>query len=242
MALALADKRMYADKGRRGRGSHSLVQGVLMRLLGEREPVLHSHLRDVGALALTIGRHLALDSEELDELRRAAELHDIGKLAIPDEILHKPGPLTAEEQVFMEQHTLIGERVLDVAPALSAVARLVRSTHEHWDGSGYPDGLAGEAIPVGSRIIAVCDAYVSMLAQRSHTKARSPREALTELHARAGTQFDPAVVTAIAEHLGAAGASRSRAASGVTSRRARGAGPGFLRAPGKEPPLGGVHG
>ena len=241
IALALADKRMYADKGRRGRGSHSQVQGVLMRLLGEREPVLHSHLRDVGALALTLGRHLELDSEELDELRRAAELHDIGKLAIPDEILHKPGPLTDEERVFMEQHTLIGERVLDVAPALSAVAKLVRSTHERWDGSGYPDGLRGEAIPIGSRIIAVCDAYVSMLAQRSHTGPRSPREALTELHARAGTQFDPTVVKAIAEHLGAAGAGRAHMGHGRVSRRGRGTAGGRLHAPGQEPPLGGVH-
>ncbi|HEX5225135.1 MAG TPA: diguanylate cyclase [Solirubrobacteraceae bacterium] len=241
IALALADKRMYADKGRRGRGSHSQVQGVLMRLLGEREPVLHSHLRDVGALALAVGRHLGLDSEQLDELRRAAELHDIGKLAIPDEILHKQGPLTEQEQVFMEQHTLIGERVLDVAPALSAVAGLVRSTHERWDGTGYPDGLAGEGIPVGARIIAVCDAYVAMLAQRSHSAARSPREALAELHARAGTQFDPKVVSAISEHLGAAGAARSRLAR-ASSRRAGGASGGLVHAPGQEPPLGGVRG
>jgi two-component system, cell cycle response regulator len=201
LALALADKRMYEEKGRSGRSSHSQIQGVLMRLLGEREPVLHNHLRDVGVLALAVGRHFDLDNEQLEELRRAAELHDIGKLAVPDEILRKAGPLTDEEAQFMRQHTLIGERVLDVAPALGSVARLVRSTHERWDGSGYPDGLAGEAIPIGSRIIAACDAYTAMTSERPHEPWRSPLAAQAELRSHAGTQFDPAVVEAICAHL-----------------------------------------
>jgi two-component system cell cycle response regulator len=203
-ALGLADKRMYADKGSVGRGSHAQVQGVLMRLLGEREPLLHHHLRDVGQLALAIGRQMGLDSEQLDELRRAAELHDVGKLAIPDEILHKPGPLTDGERVFMQQHTIIGERVLDVAPALSAVAKLVRSTHERWDGKGYPDGLAAEQIPVGSRIIAACDAYVAMLTERPHEAARAPADALSELHRHSGGQFAPAVVSAMSDYFASA--------------------------------------
>ncbi len=150
-ALALADKRMYADKGSGGRSSHAQIQSVLMRLLGEREPSLQSHLRDVGELTAAIGRLFDLNSEELDELRRAAELHDLGKLAIPEGILRKPGPLNEGELRFLRQHTIIGERILDVAPALRPVAKLVRSSHERWDGSGL-SGLARRraSIPLGS--------------------------------------------------------------------------------------------
>ena len=112
---------------------------------------------------------------------RAAELHDVGKMAIPDEILHKPGPLTDDEWAFVRQHTIIGERILSAAPALLPVAKLVRASHEHWDGSGYPDGLAGEAIPLGARIVAVCDAFDAMTTQppvprraiASRTRSRS---------------------------------------------------------------------
>ena len=172
-----------------------------MRLLGEREPTLQSHLRDVGELTAAIGRRFDLDSEQLDELRRAAELHDLGKLAIPEGILRKPGPLTEGEQRFLRQHTIIGERILDVAPALRPVARLVRSSHERWDGSGYPDALAGQAIPLGSRIIAACDAYTAMLSDRPYGAARTPNGALAELRRHSGRQFDPQVVEAIWAHM-----------------------------------------
>jgi diguanylate cyclase (GGDEF)-like protein len=200
VALSLADERMYADKGA-GRGSHSQTQGVLMQLLTEREPTLHSHVCDVGLLAVSIGRHFGLDSEELDELRRAAELHDIGKLAMPEEILHKSGPLSESEQQFMRQHTLIGERILNVAPALRVVARLVRSSHERWDGSGYPDALAGEEIPLGARIIAACDAYDAMVSDRTYQTPRTIEQAVSELRRHGGSQFDPAVVEALCEYL-----------------------------------------
>ena len=128
---------------------------------------------------------LSLLSEELDEVVRAAELHDVGKMAIPDEILHKPGPLTDAEWSFVRQHTIIGERILGAAPALLAVAKLVRASHEHWDGSGYPDGLAGEAIPLGARIVAVCDAFDAMTTEpalprrdeRRGCPGRAPRAA-----------------------------------------------------------------
>jgi len=208
-ALALADKRMYTDKGSSGRSSHAQIQSVLMRLLGEREPTLQSHLREVGELTAAIGRRFDLDSEQLDELRRAAELHDLGKLAIPEGILRKAGPLTEGEMRFLRQHTIIGERILDVAPALRPVARLVRSSHERWDGSGYPDSLAGDAIPLGSRIIAACDAYTAMLSDRPYGAARTPRNALAELRRHAGGQFDPAVVQAIWAHLAAGGPPRA---------------------------------
>jgi diguanylate cyclase (GGDEF)-like protein len=200
VALGLADERMYADKGA-GRGSHSQTQGVLMQLLTEREPMLHNHVCDVGLLALEIGRRFGLDSEGLDELRRAAELHDIGKLAVPEEILHKSGPLTDAEQHFMRQHTIIGERILNVAPALRAIARLVRSSHERWDGLGYPDRLAGAAIPLGARIISACDAYDAMVSNRSYQTPRSSGEAISEMRRHAGSQFDPGVVEVLCRHL-----------------------------------------
>jgi two-component system, cell cycle response regulator len=206
-ALALADERMYADKSAAGHASRAhaqsvtMQQQVLMQLLTERQPHLHEHVRDVGALALVIGRGYELNSEQLDELRRAGELHDLGKLAIPDRILEKPGPLTEAEWRLMRQHTVIGERILNAAPALRPVAQLVRSSHERWDGEGYPDRLAGFAIPLGSRIIAVCDAFDAMTSQRAYDSARSTKEAIAELRRHAGTQFDPDVVERLCAHL-----------------------------------------
>ncbi len=127
---------------------------MLLRILREREPDMHAHLVGVAELALAVARELGMSGEELDELARAAELHDIGKIAIPEEILHKPGELDPDEWAFVRRHPIIGERILGAAPALRPVARLVRSTHERWDGGGYPDGLAGDAIPLGARIVA----------------------------------------------------------------------------------------
>jgi two-component system cell cycle response regulator len=201
LALNLADERMYADKGSSIRSSRAQTQNVLMQLLTEREPSLHDHLCDVGLLSVEIGRHFNLDSEQLDELRRAAELHDLGKLAIPEEILHKSGPLSDSEARFMRQHTIVGERILNVSPALRLVARLVRSTHERWDGTGYPDQLAGAAIPLGARIIAACDAYDAMVSRRAYQAPRSPESAMTELKRHAGSQFDPDVVETLCRHL-----------------------------------------
>jgi two-component system cell cycle response regulator len=193
-ALRLADDRMYARKGIRRGSAGQQMHDVLLGLLRERQPELHVHLRHVGHLAVLIGRHLNMSVEELDELRRAAELHDIGKAAIPDSILNKPGGLSEEEWTFMRRHTLIGERILAAAPALAPVAELVRSSHERWDGNGYPDGLAGEAIPLGSRVIFVCDAFDAMSSDRPYARARTPEDAAAELRSGAGTQFDPEVV------------------------------------------------
>jgi two-component system, cell cycle response regulator len=224
--LNLADERMYADKADRGGSSRSraqtvlMQQSVLMQLLTEREPRLREHVCDVGQLAMIVGRHFELNSEQLDELRRAAELHDLGKLAIPDQILNKPEPLSDSEWRLMRQHTLIGERILNAAPALRPVARLVRSSHERWDGAGYPDALAGDEIPLGSRIIAACDAYDAIVSERPYDAARSPAEALEELRRNAGTQFDPQVVQAICEHLavGAGSSFQARTAASVPVR------------------------
>jgi HD-GYP domain-containing protein (c-di-GMP phosphodiesterase class II) len=142
-----------------------------------------------------------MNAEELDELTRAAELHDVGKVAIPDAILNKPGKLDATEWEFMRQHTILGERILSAAPALRPVALIVRSSHERWDGAGYPDGLAGESIPLAARIVAVCDAFEAITSARCYRKARSLDAARAELHRAAGSQFDPAVVEVFLDEL-----------------------------------------
>jgi HD-GYP domain-containing protein (c-di-GMP phosphodiesterase class II) len=200
-ALQLADQRMYADKARSSRDSRAMTRDVLMQVLNERTPDLHQHVNGVGLLVMDVAREFALDSDQLDEILRAAELHDIGKLAIPDEILDKPGPLNDSEWHFMRQHPVVGERILNADPALRPVARLVRASHERWDGTGYPDGLAGAAIPLGARIIAACDAYEAMTSERCYQAARSSDDAIAELQRNSGTQFDPAVIDALFRRL-----------------------------------------
>jgi diguanylate cyclase (GGDEF)-like protein len=201
-ALRIADERLYAHKGdgRRGRETQ-LTRDVLKQVLQEREPGLWDHLTGVASLALPVGRRLGLDEAALEETARAAELHDIGKLAIPDAILDKPGPLDELERTMMRQHTLVGERILRAAPPLEPVSKLVRSSHEHYDGHGYPDGLAGEGIPLGARIIAVCDAYEAMTTDRPYRSAMPPGEAVRELRSCAGAQFDPEVVDAFCAEI-----------------------------------------
>ncbi len=193
-ALRLADRRMYAQKGHRATSAQSQTRGVLLGVLREREPELDRHLEGVARLAASMGRELRFEAEDLDVLVRAAELHDVGKVAIPDEILHKAGPLSDAEREMMRKHPVIGERVLSAAPAMSQVAKLVRSSHERWDGDGYPDGLAGEEIPLGARIISVCDAYNAMTSERPYGETKSARDAIEELHREAGAQFDPSLV------------------------------------------------
>jgi two-component system cell cycle response regulator len=194
-ALRIADQRMYANKhaGRMSAGRQS--KDVLLRALAERDPHLGTHAETV-ALAAATAKALGLAPDEVENVRHASELHDVGKVAIPDAILGKPGPLTADEWQFVRRHTIIGERIILAAPALSRVAKLVRSSHERWDGGGYPDSLAGDAIPVGARIVAVADAFAAMTAGRPYRPARSADEALDELRRAAGAEFDPAVVEA----------------------------------------------
>ncbi|MDX6626481.1 MAG: hypothetical protein QOE56_1470 [Solirubrobacterales bacterium] len=195
-ALQLADRRMYANKSRDRASAGSQSRDVLLTALRERQPALHVHGTDVAQLAKRVAGELRLDPEQRDEVCRAAELHDTGKMAIPDAILNKPGPLEEQEWEFMRKHTLIGERIIASAPALVPVARLVRSSHERWDGGGYPDGLRGEQIPLGARIVAVCDAYQAMVAERPYSVAMRPGAAREEISRCAGKQFDPEVVSA----------------------------------------------
>ena len=195
-ALRIADQRMYARKNA-GRASASRQsKDVLVRALAERDVEFSSHATDVAVLCEQVAHRLALPVDLISRIRQAAELHDIGKVAIPDEILTKPGPLTEGEWEFVRRHTLIGERIISAAPALTEVAELVRSSHEHWDGGGYPDGLAGPDIPLGSRIVSVADSFSAMTADRCYRKAWSPELALRELRDCSGTQFDPVVVEA----------------------------------------------
>ena len=192
-ALSLADRRLYSQK-HLARVARSRPHAFLLDALSERDPDLRAHVRSVSSLSASVGRELGLDAVRVEELKLAAELHDIGKLAIPEGVLQKPGPLSTTEWLLMQQHTLVGERMLGAVPALEGVGAIVRSTHERWDGAGYADGLAGESIPLAARIIAVCDAFEAMTSDRPYAAPRTTDEALAELARCSGSQFDPAIV------------------------------------------------
>ncbi|HVV91636.1 MAG TPA: HD domain-containing phosphohydrolase [Solirubrobacterales bacterium] len=195
-ALQLADRRMYADKVSERTSAGSQSRDVLLAALRERQPLLAANALDVGELALAVADELGMSAEERDETARAAQLHEVGKMAIPDAILNKAAPLEEAEWEFVRRHPLVGERIIGSAAALVPVARLVRSVGERWDGGGYPDSLRGEQIPLGSRVIAVCAAYAAMVSERPHSVAMRPARAMEELRRGAGDQFDPAVVAA----------------------------------------------
>jgi diguanylate cyclase (GGDEF)-like protein len=195
-ALTLADGRLYAHKGGERTSARQQARDLVLGVLAEQQPDLHGHGHQVAELARAVGWRLGLEPRRLGDLIRAAELHDVGKVAISQDILAKPGALDAHEWEVMRRHTLIGERILLAAPALASVAPIVRASHERWDGTGYPDALARETIPLESRIVAVCDAFDAMTEQRPYNVPRSPAEAVAELERCAGSQFDPAVVAA----------------------------------------------
>jgi diguanylate cyclase (GGDEF)-like protein/putative nucleotidyltransferase with HDIG domain len=202
-ALQIADQRLYAEKRRRstlrGRPQELLLQALL-----EREPDLYAHTKEVAELTVAIAVELGLDSVTMERAEQAAFMHDVGKIAIPDALLQKPGPLDDHEWELIRQHTLIGERILAAAPALASVAPIVRSTHERWDGKGYPDGLSGEATPVEARIVSACDAYSAMIHGRPYGAPRTESDALAEVMRCAGSQFDPSVVAALRAVLASA--------------------------------------
>jgi two-component system, cell cycle response regulator len=194
-ALTLVDERLYADK--RSRQSTEVpdqMRDVLVQVMAERQPDLQAHLSEVALMSRTVGQRMGLGGEDLEILVRAAALHDVGKLAVPDAILHKTSALDAGERAIVERHCEVGERILAAAPAMGPVARLVRASHERFDGHGYPDGRKDEDIPLGARIISVCDAFHSMTSNRPYHQGVGAGEALTELGRAAGGQFDPRVV------------------------------------------------
>jgi HD-GYP domain-containing protein (c-di-GMP phosphodiesterase class II) len=157
-----------------------------------------SHSRHVVDLVLSVADELELSTADRRDAEFVALLHDVGKIRIPGAIINKPGPLTAEERALMETHTIEGEQMLErVGGMLGHVGHIVRSCHEHWDGNGYPDKIAGEDIPRVARIVCACDAFSAMTTDRSYRAARTSKEALAELQRCSGTQFDPQVVTAL---------------------------------------------
>jgi diguanylate cyclase (GGDEF)-like protein len=219
-ALRIADERMYSHKRRRTSLAGDQAREVLLRIIHAKQPALQERSSDVAQLCLRVGRRMGLSSAVLDELVRAAELHDVGKVGIPDAILRKTEPLTEAEWAFVKQHTLLGARILGAVPALAETANIVRATHERWDGEGYPDGLRGEAIPVAARIISACDAYEVMREGRSYRASRSAPDAVGELRRGAGSQFDPAVIAALVLELRDIAAGVESADTGPVALRA----------------------
>jgi diguanylate cyclase (GGDEF)-like protein len=202
-ALHVADQRLYASK-RSGRGDAATgAKDALLQVLAEQNADLVTHLGHVAELAALTAMSLGLSPTQVGLTRLAAELHDIGKSAMPASILEKPGPLDAAERWFMQRHSEIGERIAAATPTLKPIAHLVRAVHERPDGKGYPDGLELQEIPIPARIIAVVDAFDAMTHDRPYQRAVSGERALAELRRHAGTQFDPTVVEAFASVIAA---------------------------------------
>lgn len=201
MALHVVDQQMYAHKQQARTSAGRQSKDVLRRALFERDPALERHSAEVAVLAEAVARRMGLADSEIETVRLAAELSNVGTVAIPDSILHRRAPLDAGEIEFVHRHPIAGERILSAAPALANVARLVRSSHERIDGRGYPDGLSGDAIPVGARIVFACDSYVAMRSQRPYAAAVSEDAAIAELRRCAGSQFDPTVAQTLCEVL-----------------------------------------
>ena len=172
---------------------------LMLKVLNEHDPGVLEDLNRAAHLATDTARHLGLDEQEVERVEIAARLHDVGKLAIPDAILNKPGPLDAGEWQIMRTHPEIGQRIVVAAPSLAHVAELVRFHHERYDGRGYPDRLAGQDIPLGAAVVAVCAAFVAMMRHRPYSDAITVVEALAELRRCSGSQFDPRVVEAFCE-------------------------------------------
>ncbi len=167
---------------------------ALANAVDAKDTYTADHAQHLAQMAIDIGRELGITSRELEDLRYGAILHDIGKIGVHDTILQKPAKLDREEWMVMRQHPAIGARILAPVPRLAGAARIVRHHHERYDGTGYPDGLAGEAIPLGARILTVVDSYSAIVDRRVYKEARSREEAVAELKRNAGTQFDPNIV------------------------------------------------
>src|SRR5271154_7193361 len=182
-------------------GAFTTALAALTSTVEAKDDYTACHGEDVAVLAERIALRMALSSAQARDVRYAAMLHDIGKVAVPSEILLKPGPLTDEEWVTMRSHASIGGELVGRIDAFAHLAPAVRASHERWDGGGYPDGLAGEAIPLAARIIAACDTYDAIVTDRPYRAARSPLEACEELHRVAGAQLDARVVDAVVTEL-----------------------------------------
>ena len=172
------------------------TRDALLQVLIEHSPDVGAHHARVGTLARRTAQALGLRPDEVERVRIAAELHDIGKVAIPEAVLQKPDALDESEWRLVKTHTLVGERIVGAAPALDDVANVIRATHERYDGTGYPDGRVGEDIEFAARIICVCDAYDAMTNDRPYRATFTADDAVAELQRCAGSQFDPTIVAA----------------------------------------------
>ena len=208
LVLPLVGLLGFFARERRVRIDHALELGQAYRgtamLLGDvveaDDAYTGSHSRDVVGLTLAVCDRLGLDARDRRNAEFAALLHDVGKVRIPESIINKPGPLDPDERAIIVRHTIVGQEMLErVGGLLADVGQIVRSCHEHWDGTGYPDRLAGEEIPLVARIVTACDAFSAMTTTRSYRRALSQTEALHELEACAGGQFDPRVVAVLLE-------------------------------------------
>jgi diguanylate cyclase (GGDEF)-like protein len=200
LVLARDNRRLVAaalrSQAERAAQTHASLL-ALTAALEARDGYTGRHGEETTGLTSRVAQRLGLSGDERREVDTVALLHDVGKIGTPNEILHKAGPLTDEEWVVMREHPVVGERILRQVPGFEAVAKAVRHEHERWDGSGYPDGIAGEEIPLASRIVLVCDAYHAMTSDRPYRRAMAVSDAIEELERHAGTQFDPAVVRAL---------------------------------------------
>ena len=195
-ALVAALAGISEERSRAAEAYGAVVRSLAVAL-SARDGYTGEHSDRVRELSVAVGRAMGLDGRSLAEVEAGALLHDVGKIGVPDSILHKPGPLDAAEWDLMREHPVIGERILLPLPGLGDVAKTVRHEHERWDGNGYPDGLAGDAIPLPSRIVLACDAFNALVSARPYRDAMAIDEAVAELVRGAGTQFDPAVIEAL---------------------------------------------
>ncbi|MDQ3632015.1 MAG: diguanylate cyclase, partial [Actinomycetota bacterium] len=205
---ALRSAELYAQLERAYLGTAE----ALAAALEAKDAYTAQHATSIAGWAEAVGRRLGLDEAALRTLRYGATFHDLGKIAVPEAILNKPGPLTEEEWEIVKRHTVVGEQILAPVEFLADVLPIVRHEHEHWNGSGYPDGLSGASIPLGARIVLVCDAYHAMTSDRPYRLALDPERAMSELLEHAGSQFDPLVVEALLAVLVAEDAEPARAA------------------------------
>jgi HD-GYP domain-containing protein (c-di-GMP phosphodiesterase class II) len=198
LALFARERRSRLQQALELRNAYLGTTILLADLIEEDDQYTGAHSQGVVALAVAVADELNLNRWQRRRTEYAARLHDVGKIAVPKEIINKPGPLDADEWRLMRQHTVEGERMLaQVGGALSEVGAIVRGSHERWDGSGYPDGLAGESIPIEARIVACCDAFDAMTTDRAYRAALPPQVAVAELREGAGSQFDPTVAEAL---------------------------------------------
>jgi HD-GYP domain-containing protein (c-di-GMP phosphodiesterase class II)/putative methionine-R-sulfoxide reductase with GAF domain len=206
--IVYSQTRMLGNIGRQKSGAEDRVRQIeesfmstlraVSAMVYGKERFTESHARATAILAVAVGQQMGLKGRPLRQLEYAALLHDVGKVGLPARVLNKPGPLTSEELALVHEHPVVAERILAAIPSLKAICPIVRAQYERWNGSGYPDGLAGETIPLGGRIIHVCAAFHAMSSERPYRPALSRDQVIRELRSQAGSQFDPRVVEAVA--------------------------------------------